>query len=125
MDLVPLNLCVDTDLIPFNLRDFEEEEDSMNTYIVVEVLNSIIDMPYEAIDVLIADYDLTEVEEDEQKTGFPRSCTNVAGNPYASGNGVHRLRLHQVRRQVGDAEQTGPQSLSDVRGRIDERGRRV
>lgn len=37
----------------------------MNTYKVVKVLNSIIDTLYEAIDVLIADYDITEVEENE------------------------------------------------------------
>ncbi len=36
-----------------------------DTYKVVKVLNSIIDTLYEAIDVLIADYDITEVEEDE------------------------------------------------------------
>lgn len=37
----------------------------MNTYKVVRVLNSIIDTLYEAIDVLIADYDITEEEENE------------------------------------------------------------
>lgn len=65
MGLVPLNLSVDTDLIPFTLRDYEEEVDSMNTYKVVKVLNSIIDTLYEAIDVLIADYDVEEEMEDE------------------------------------------------------------
>lgn len=36
-----------------------------DTYKVIRVLNSIIDTIYEAIDVLIAGYDITEVEEDE------------------------------------------------------------
>ena len=65
MDSVPLNLSVDTDLVPFNLSVYEEEDYCMNTYKVVKVLNSIIDTLYEAIDVLIADYDIKEEEEDE------------------------------------------------------------
>lgn len=65
MDQVPLNLCVDTDLIPFKLSDYDEEVESMNTYKVVRVLNSIIDTIYEAIDVLIADYEIEEDKDDE------------------------------------------------------------
>lgn len=36
-----------------------------DTYKVIRVLNTIIDTIYEAIDVLIADYDIKEEEEDE------------------------------------------------------------
>lgn len=36
-----------------------------DTYKVIRVLNTIIDTIYEAIDVLIADYDITEVDENE------------------------------------------------------------
>lgn len=63
MDLAPLNLRADTDLISFNLRDYEEEEDSMNTYKVVRALNHIVDVIYDTIDALIAEYDIEEEEE--------------------------------------------------------------
>lgn len=36
-----------------------------DTYKVIGVLNTIIDTIYEAIDVLIADYDIEEEKEDE------------------------------------------------------------
>lgn len=36
-----------------------------DTYKVIGVLNTIIDTIYEAIDVLIADYDIEEEEENE------------------------------------------------------------
>lgn len=65
MDLVPLNLCVDTGLVPFNLSDFEKEEYYMNIDKVIRVLNTINDMLWDLIDVLIAGYDIMEVEENE------------------------------------------------------------
>ena len=40
-----------------------KQEDIMNTYKVIRVLNTIIDTIYEAIDVLIADHDI-DIEED-------------------------------------------------------------
>ena len=64
-NVAPLNLCVDTDLIPFKLSDYEDEVYSMNTYKVIRVLNTIIDTIYEAIDVLIADHDI-DIEEEEE-----------------------------------------------------------